>query len=330
MLAGVLTVIGATSAVADPVAIRVAWVTIGNMPPLLEAKKDLARHWGVTYTAEAIHFQGTPPIITALAAGELELANLSYAALGNAFLNAGMSDLRIIGDDGQDGVPGHASIPFMVLKDGPIKTVEDLKGKVLGTNSIGSAVDIAARTMLKRHGLLEGRDYSVIEANFPNLPAMLLQGKTDLIVAVSPFYLEPRMVDNARTLFTQHDAMGDVELAVWTMRQGFIATNRAAVVDFFEDYLRILRWYQDPANRPEMLKIMSGIFKIPADALDRTSFNDNDIYLDPDGRPNMTALQHSLDVMVDLGFLKSPVIAARYTDLSMMQEADKRVGPAKR
>jgi sulfonate transport system substrate-binding protein len=257
------------AAAADPVTIRIAWITIGN-PPLLEPKKELGRHWGESYRVEPIHFQGTPPIMAALAAGELEIANLSFPSLGNAIVNAGMSDLRVIGDEGQDGVTH--SIEYMVLKDGPVKTVDDLKGKVLATNIIGSAVDIGVKLMLKRHDLIDKRDYSVIEAAFPNMTALLLQHKADLVVAVPPFSLDEHFRDAAQTLFTQKDAMGKSQLAVWTARAPFIAQHRAALVDFSEDYLRIFRWYLDPANRPQMLQTVSSIFKVPVATLEKSTF----------------------------------------------------------
>jgi len=264
--------------------------------------------------------------MTALAAGELDVANLSFPSLGNAILNAGLDDLKIIGDEGQDGVEGYHSIEYMVLKDGPVKTIEDLKGKVLGTNSIGSAVDIGVRVMLKRHGLLDNRDYTVIEANFPNLPAMLTERKADLVAAIPPFSLDEHFREMARTLFTQKDAMGRSQLAVWTARAGFLAKNRAVMVDFFEDYLRILRWYLDPANRPDMLQIVSGIFKVPVERLDKSTFNSNDVYFDRNGTPDMKALQTDVDAAAELGFLKSRIDLAKYTDLGMMQEAVTRVG----
>jgi NitT/TauT family transport system substrate-binding protein len=314
---------------AEPVKIRIAWITIGNPPPILEAKKDLAQHWGQSYTVEPIHFQGTPPIMTAFAAGELEIANLSFSSLGNAILNAGLADLRIIGDEGQDGVPGYHSIEYMVLKDGPIKTIDDLKGQVVATNIIGSAVDIGPRLMLQKHGLIATRDYSVIEAAFPNMPAMLLQQKAALIVGVPPFSLDEKFRDQTRTLFTQKDAMGKSQLAVWTAREPFIAKNRAALVDFFADYLRIMRWYFDPANRPEMLKIVAGVFKVPVERLDKSTYNENDVYFDRNGMPDMKALQSDVDAAADLGFLKQRVDLAKYTDLSIMEDAVKRVGAVK-
>jgi len=318
--------LAATVARAEPVTIRIAWITIGNPPPLLVAKKELAQHWGKSYALEPIHFQGTPPILSALAAGELEIANLSFPSLGAAILNAGLDDLRIIGDEGQDGVPGYHSIEYMVLKDGPVKAVADLKGKVLGTNSIGSAVDIGVRVMLKRSGLEATRDYSIIEANFPNLPAMLVQKKADLVVAIPPFSLDESFRGQATTLFTQRDAMGKSQLAVWTARAPFLAKNRAALIDFFEDYLRILRWYIDPANRQQMLTVVSGIFKRPIEALDKSTFNQNDVYFDRNGRPDLKALQSDVDAATEFGFLKSRLDLARYTDLSLVEEALNRVG----
>lgn len=40
LIAGALALPAASQA--DPVKIRIAWITIGNPPPVLEAKKDLA------------------------------------------------------------------------------------------------------------------------------------------------------------------------------------------------------------------------------------------------------------------------------------------------
>ena len=314
---------------AEPVKIRIAWITIGNPPPVLDAKKDLAQHWGTSYAVEPIHFQGTPAIMTALAAGELEIANLAFPSLGNAILNANLSDLRIIGDEGQDGVPGYHSIEYMALKEGPIKGVDDLKGQVVATNIIGSAVDIGVRAMLKTRGLVATRDYSIIEAAFPNMPAILLQQKAALVVGVPPFSLDEKFRAQTLTLFTQKDAIGKSQLAVWTARQPFIAKNRAALVDFFADYLRIMRWYLNPKNRPQMLQIVAGVFKVPVERLDKSTYNENDVYFDRNGMPDMKALQADVDLAADFGFIKEHIDLAKYTDLSIMEEAVKRVGAMK-
>ena len=177
---------------ADPVKIRLSYVVpIANWASMLAEKKELANSLGKTYQLDTVRFAGTPPMITALAAGDIDIANLTYPTFPIAVQNAGMSDLRVISDDFQDGNAGYFSNQFMVLADGPIRKVEDLKGKVIASNAAGSAVDIAMRAMLRRHGLQDRRDYTVIEAPFPAMRAMLAEKKVDMVAAVLPFALDP-------------------------------------------------------------------------------------------------------------------------------------------
>ena len=106
----------------QPVKIRVSWVApVSNWASIWLEKKDLAKHLGKSYTLEAVRYAGTPPMVTALASGELEVANLAYSTLAIAIKNAGMDDLRVIADEFRDGVPGHYTHEYLVLADGPIK-----------------------------------------------------------------------------------------------------------------------------------------------------------------------------------------------------------------
>src|SRR5262249_15503246 len=157
------------------------------------------------------------------------------SSLALAIENARMDDLRIVADEFQDGAVGFHSNEYVVAKDGPIKKVEDLKGKVLATNAAGSAVDIAMRAMLRQHKLEDKRDLTIVEAAFPNMRAMLSDRKIDLYPAVLPFSKDPTLREVARPLFTQRDAIGTTQMIVWGARKGFIDKNRAAMVDFLED-----------------------------------------------------------------------------------------------
>src|SRR5262249_53232940 len=137
---------------------------------------------------------------------------------------------------------------YFVRADGPIQKVEDLKGKVIATNAGGSAVDIAMRAMLRKHGLDDNKDVNFVETAFPNMKAVLLDKKVDLIPAVPPFSNDPELRAKARTLFLQKEAVGRTQMIVWVARAPFLQKHRAAVVDCLEDTLRIVRFYLDPAN----------------------------------------------------------------------------------
>jgi sulfonate transport system substrate-binding protein len=319
-----IAVTSAGAAGADPIKIREGWVAPGNWGSIWLQKKDLAKHFGQSYVMEPVHYVGTPPMITALATNEVEVTNLAYSTMGIAIGNAGLDDLRIISDEFQDGVPGYYSQEFMVLKDSPIQKVEDLKGKVVATNAAGSAVDVALKAMLHKHGLEPNRDYTVVEAPFPAMKAMLAEHKVDLIPAVLPFSYDPELQKIARDLFVQRDAIGVADMIVWQARKPFIDKNRAAVVDFMEDSLRIVHWYLDPANHEAAKQILGDLVKRPPEIFD-WAFTKKDVYHDPNMLPNLDALQKNVDLTHDLGFTKTSFDVRKYSDLSMVEEAAKRL-----
>jgi sulfonate transport system substrate-binding protein len=323
-LATLGTTLGAAQA-QQPVKIRGSWVApVSNWASILLEKKDIAKHFGKSYVFEPVRYAGTPPMVTAIANNELEISNLAYSTLAIAIQNAGMDDLRVIADEFRDGVEGYYSQEYMVLADGPIRKAEDLKGKVVATNAMGSAVDVASRAMLRKYGLEDKRDYSVVEAPFPTLRAMLAEKKVDLIPAVLPFSLDPELRKISRTLFVQRDAIGITQMIVWTARKPFIDKNRPALVDFMEDSLRIVRWYLDPKNHKEATEIAARVTKQPAERFDWI-FTQKDAYRDPNMMPDLAALQRNLDMTRDLGFVRGAVDLKKHTDLSLVEEAAKRL-----
>jgi len=308
-----------------PLKIRVGWVVVpASTAPLVLEKKDILKHYGQSYIAEATRFEGTPPVITALAAGELDIGPLAFSSFALAIQNAHLDDLRVICDEIQDGVPGHGTNEFMVLNEGPVKTVADLKGKVLATNAMGSAVDTAMRAMLRRSGLEANRDYTIVEAPFPAMRAMLAERKADLVSAVPPFSLDPNLRAMARTLFTQKDAFGITQLTMWTARTGFIQQNRAALVDFLEDAVRAIRWYTNAQNHEAAVAIVARLNKAPPLRMD-WAFTGRDQYRDPNGMPNLDALQSNLQKQKEVGFLKDDISVRKYADVSLVQEAANRL-----
>ena len=267
---GMLGLLAATGARAEPLKIRLSWIVpLGNWGSLLLEKKDLAKHLGQSYTLETTRYAGTPPMITALAAGELDIANLTYSTVPIAIQNAGLDDLRVLADEFQDGNPGYYSNEFMVLNDGPIK-------------------------------------------------------KVDLVPGVIPFSLDPQLRSTAHALFTTADAVGVTEFSMFVARKPYIDKNRAELTDFMEDTLRIVRWYLDPANHQAVMEICARVTKQPVERFG-WAFTKQDNYRNPDMLPDLAALQRNVDAMKDLGYVKASVDVKAHADLSLVQEAAKRL-----
>jgi sulfonate transport system substrate-binding protein len=312
---------------AEPAKLRIGWVVAGaDLATLMFAKPGLAVHAGKSYTPEMIHFQGTPTEVTALATGDLDIAALAYSTFALGIVNAGMEDLRVIGDEFQDGVPGYHTNGYFVRNDSGIKTVEDLKGKVIGTNQRGSAVDMAVRAMLAKHNLQDKRDVTFIEVRFPEMKAMLKEHKVDLVATPLPFGTDPELLSFAHPLFTQAEAIGRSQMIVRVVRDKFLKENRAAMVDFMEDYLRALRYLQDPAHHAEAVALIAEVTKQNPAVYDKWVFTKEDYYRDPAGLPDLTALQANIDAQQQLGFIRKAVDVKKHADLGVAEEAARRLG----
>ena len=313
-----------SSALADPVTIRVGWATIpGSLGGYFLAKKDLLHHEGQSYAIAPIHFANSPVELTALASGGVDIAELTYPPLGAAIENARMSDIRLIESQIETDVPGYANDQFMVLKTSPIQRVDDLKGKVVATNGIGAATDIGLRYLMHRRGLEAQRDYTEVEVAFANMKAELDTGKIAMGVIAPPFVSDPALLDIARPLPRGQDEIFPTEVS-WTARAGYIAEHRAALVDLIEDALRVTPWYEDPANHKEAVAIIAGLTKQNPAKLDYI-FTRQDFYRNPDGRSDLAGIQRDLDMERDLGILKTPIDVKQYADLTLADEAAARL-----
>jgi sulfonate transport system substrate-binding protein len=309
----------------QPVKIRAGWITApASLVPLLFAKPGIAKHYGKSYTFEPIYFASSTLQITAISTGELDLAGFGYTSFPLAIQNAGLSDLRIIADEIQDGAPGYYSTPFFVRRDAGINALADMKNKVVVTNGFGSAVDIVMRTALRRAGLEDKRDYTMIEAPFPTHKAILKERKADLAVGVLPFSYDPELNEFAKPLFTTQSSLGRIALSFWAARKGFIDKNRAALVDLLEDYGAVLRWLYDPANNKDAVALTAGFLKRPPAAFDGWLFTKRDFYRDLDGKPDLKVVQESIDKVKEVGFIKETIDVPKFADLSLIEEASKR------
>ncbi len=318
----------ARPAAADPWNIRIGWVVApDHMQPIIDALQkrhpELFHNFGKSYVAEGIHFQGTTPQIQALAINDIEIASFGPEALAFAVDNAHL-DMRVIADVFQDGVPGYGTVTYVVRKDSPIGTIEELKGKTVATNALGSFGDSAMRINLREHGISD-QDITSVEAPFAAMPAMLDEGKVDLINLV-PLYRYLLDQGKYRVLFTAAEGEGRIQAVLWAMRAEQIAAHRAALVDFLEDHVRAVQWLLDPAHHQEMVGIVSDVTKLKPDLIGFTYTNVGP-YHAPDGKPDIAATQRALDVETKYGLIHQTLtVAPQYFDLGPVEEAAKRLG----
>jgi NitT/TauT family transport system substrate-binding protein len=328
VLAALAVAVAPASAKADPLKIRADWNIIpGQFAPLIPTvphyAPDVYRHYGKSYVVEPLHLAGGGATLTALAVGETDLSTLSPQALVLGITNAKL-DLRVIGQQISTEVPGYLQTYFWVKKT-RIKTIDDLKGKVIGVSVRGSNVDSAAEMVMAKHGMTAPHDYQIIEVPVPAQLAALQAGKIDAAVLVTPFHLKALGDPELKPIFSVGDAFGPVETLMWMAKADFVKKNRAALVDFLEDNMRMRRWMFDPKTRMEAVKQLADQTKMPEAQLASWVYSKGDYYYDPHAMVDVARLQKNVATMKEAGIIATAIDVKPYVDMSLAKEAAARL-----
>jgi sulfonate transport system substrate-binding protein len=282
-------------------------------------KQNVLKNYGKSYTLDITFTRGTPEAAALLAAGQADLATLSGPAFATIIVkDAVPSGLTIISDNYQDGHPGNATNSFMVLKDSPIKSVTDLKGKKIGINAFASAVDLALRVMLKKNGIDPRRDVEIVEIAFPNIASAIREKRIDCGVLVIPFLAVESPKGDLRPVFTGGDAFGPSSVIFQVTTNAFLKDHPDAVRGFLADYVDGLAWYYDRANREQAIQIVSDFTKSPKEVLNSYFATDRDYYRDPGGCVSAATIQKPLDAMFEEKLIGRSIDVSKYLNLSLL------------
>ena len=280
---------------------------------------NVLKGYGKDYNLDITFTRGTPEAGTLLAAGQADMATLSFAVFATSILkNIVPGGMTIVSDNYQDGHAGYAQNTFFVLKDSPIKTTQDLKGKKVAINAYGSAVDLALRVKLKKDGIDPRKDLTIVEVAFPNQAAAIREKRIDCGIMILPFMNAEIAKGDLRALFTGGDAFGPYSVIFQVVTNEFLKKSPEAVKSFLADYVRGLQWFYDKTNRPKAVEITAAFTKTPAAALDSYFMTERDYYRDHNACVGAKSIQTPIDAMFKEGFIDKPVKVADHINMSYL------------
>lgn len=332
---GVLFVIGfcamtaVGTAVAQPLNIRMDWsIMPGHLAPLIPSvpkyNANVFRHYGKSYVVEPVRLQGGGASLTALAANEIHIGGITSPHMVVLATTEAKLDVRVIAQALTTEMPGYFQTQFWVRK-ADTKSIQDLRGKVIAVTARASNIESAAQITMRRAGMQEPRDFQIAEMRFPAMVPALESKRVDAVPLVPPFNRIAARNQALGPLFSVGEAMGPVETLMFMAKRDFIVKNRAALVDFLEDNLRMRRWMTDPKTRAEAVKQLSDLAKMPESEFVDWLYTKDDYYYEPTGLVNRERLQNNIKSLKDAGVIPEVTDVSPSLDMSLVQDAAARI-----
>jgi NitT/TauT family transport system substrate-binding protein len=237
-----LLLLAATTAVeaAEPRKVKVGILKLTSSAPVFVGiEKGFFREAGIE--PELVWFQAAQPVAVALAAGDIEVGATGLTA-GLYNIVAGGQKLWVIADKGREW-PGYPLTALVVQKDGPIRTVKDLRGKKVGITQLGSTFHYMLGNLVEQEGLALG---DVEPAPLRTLGAMseaLQTRRVDAILIPQPLAGTTVEKGFGRILHWVGDKL-PYQVAALFASSRFVQDRERAVA-FLRGYVRASRYYHD-------------------------------------------------------------------------------------
>jgi ABC-type nitrate/sulfonate/bicarbonate transport system substrate-binding protein len=210
--------------------------------------------------------------------------------------------------------PRGFSTSFYVKDDSPIKSVADLKGKIVGINGFYTSGHLWLKTALEKQGLAE-TDVTITPVPFPAMQEALEAGKVDLGMFPQPFAALAEKQAKVRKIFdAKYGIPFEEELIVLIGKDEFLKKNAGAVRAFLEDLKASMQFYLEKPREARQLLIDHKMVRVnPAVYLAM-----NDYYRDPSLRVDDEALEKMQAVQIAAGFQKKRADVRSLVDLGYL------------
>jgi ABC-type nitrate/sulfonate/bicarbonate transport system substrate-binding protein len=302
----------AGTALAQPSALRLGYGTAAEEPLwLIVAKPELAKNQGKAYTLDATRFTGSDKRGQAFEAGAIDLA--SSSANGVIFAAAEGVQAKIVASVSRESPRGF-STSFYVKDSSPIRSIADLKGKIVGINGFYTSGHLWLKTALEKNGLAE-TDVTITPVPFPAMQEALDAGKVDLGQFPQPFAALAEKQMKVRKIFdAKYGIPFEEELIVLIGKDEFLKKNAGAVRGLLEDLKAATAFYLENPREARQLLIDRKMVRV----IPEVYVGMNDYYRDPGLQVDVDALEKMQAFQIKAGFQKKNADVRSLVDLSYL------------
>lgn len=246
---------------------------------------------------ELVRTAGGAAGLAALVAGEADLSSTNPVSAMLAYnqgfpiqLVSNSFDANPEGEGFSEGVVVHADSDI----DGP----EDLAGRTVAVNEIGSQNDVFTRAWIRQAGV-EPMSVNFVALPFPELVPAIQDQRVDAAMVTGSQVAQLEGPGTGRKIGNPLvDVVGPVSIAAYIATEDFVAESPELLQSFVDGLSAAVEEVTDPQNRDEVLRVMSEYCGAPAPALQAVRFPDWNAQID------MDQLGSVADVLLEQGLVR--------------------------
>jgi NitT/TauT family transport system substrate-binding protein len=256
-------------------------------------------------TIEKIVFNGSAKVHQALAAGSIDIVLGAGPEFG--FVAKGAPELAV-----EALADAPADLALSVLKDGPIQSVADLKGKRVSVSTVGSLTEWAAQELSRKQGWGPNGMILVPLGSFTSQTAALKTHQIDAMLTEAGTAGRMEEAGSGRTLVTFGDLVEHFHIHVIFAHDDFIKNHPDELRGFLAGILESVRYAR--AHKPETVTIASKVLGM-SPTLSGKLYDTLMPMYNPTGRFDPRALDTLAEAMVSMGEMdKKPDMQSLLTE----------------
>jgi ABC-type nitrate/sulfonate/bicarbonate transport system substrate-binding protein len=280
----------------EPVTFRLGYGGAAEEPMwLLIAKPDLAKNYRKAYTLDATRFTSSDKRAQAFEAGAIDLS--VGGANGVIFAAAEGVTAKFIASISRESTRGF-STGYYVKESSPIRSVRDLKGRIVGINGFSTSGHLWLKAALEKQGLGES-DVTITPVPFSAMQEALAAGKIDIAMLPQPYAALAEKQMKVRKIFDAKYGMPfDEELTVLVGKDAFLKKNAESVRALLEDLSAAMQFYLADPRAARQALIAARMVRVDPEVY----MTMQDYYRDPTLRVDADALEQMQAFQIKAGF----------------------------
>jgi NitT/TauT family transport system substrate-binding protein len=197
--------------------------------------------------------------------------------------------------------------PYALLAKPAIKSMRELKGKVI---SLGGAKDITriyVERMLEPNGVKPGEFDMVFAGATVARASALLAGAVDAAILLPPFNFQTEAAGFSNLGLTV-DYLPDLPFSGITVNVRWANEHKALLQRILAAHTRSVAWFEDGHNRNEAVRILADASKLKRDDVEKAyDFMRNGHFFEPTGKVSRSKLAGLAKAMLSLGDLSETI-----------------------